>query len=419
VRLVIVLLLLLLSVPLASAQDTMVISAELEANMQAIEDATSQIRGLEALEPIERHFPTREEVEEYLNTTFDTDLPEEVAWRETQFYIAFDLLPPDTNLRDIYVELLTSQVAGFYDPETKAMNTILLTGDIPEDELPLMEQIVYSHEYTHALQDQHFGLRELGLSAETAQTSPDRLLAIQALVEGDATVVMTFYMQEATADNPFAAFEMLAQGLETGNLFLPSGTPPILAHELLYPYEAGAAFVATLVSEGGWELVNRAYTDNLPESTEQILHPQRYLDGDHPQEVTLQPVELGDDWTLLHDRTMGEFYLREYLLTQLPRRQVVQAAEGWGGDRYQIYYNEQTEELAWMQRIMWDNADEAAQFDDAYDAFGAARFEDGTEESPCWWDNDEALCFVSDDAGSVLAYAPTHEMAKDLLNRQG
>ncbi len=405
---------LLVTAASAIAQDALVISPELETHMEAIEAYTSELRELDELEPLVRQFPTRREVIDYLQETFAADLPDEVAERETQFYIAFDMLPEGTNLRDVYLELLGSQVAGFYDPDTKEMNVVLIGDDTPGDALPLMEQIVYSHEYTHALQDQHFGLRELGFDIETQLSNPDRLLGIQALIEGDATVVMTLYTQAVAADNPLSALLLFAQGMQAGNLFLPEDTPDILVQELLFPYNDGMEFVLALFREGGWELVNQAYTD-LPQSSEQILHPERYLSGDAPQEVTLENVELGDDWMLLLDRTMGEFYLREYLRTQLAGREASAAAEGWGGDRYHIYQNAATGELAWVLRVVWDSEEEASEFDTAFEGLGDARFEDGTRDSSCWLDDDEAVCYLLDGTTTLVASAPTQEMALTLL----
>jgi hypothetical protein len=413
------LLILWLSVPAVSAQEPLVISPELEEDMNAIEEYTGELRSLEQFEPLVRQFPTRQEVIDYLQATFDTDLPEDIADREKQFYVAFDLLPENIDLRNLYLELLSSQVAGFYDPETKEMNVVMISDEAPSDNLPLMEQIVYSHEYTHALQDQHFDLRELGFDNELALSEPDRLLAIQALIEGDATVVMSLYTQAVAAENPLAALQLLAQGLQAGNLFLPEDTPPILTQELLFPYNNGAEFVLALFRDGGWERVNQAYTD-LPESSEQILHPERYLDGDVPQEVSLEPAEtvLGEDWTLLLDRTMGEFYLREYLATQLTRQEARDAAEGWGGDRYHIYQNDTTGELAWVMNLAWDSSDDASEFAEAYKMFGDTSFENDVYDAPCWSDADNALCFISDEDGSLLASAPTRELALALLESQ-
>ncbi len=405
----------------AQAQ-TAVVSPALEAHMEAIEALTRQIRGLDELTPVVRAFPTRADLQDYLLKTLDAQLDEEAARVETQFYVAFDLLPADIDLRQAYLTLLSAQVAGFYDVETKTMNVILLTGGKLGDSLPLLEQIIYSHEYVHALQDQHFGLLKIGLNPEQLDITGDPLLALQALVEGDATAVMNQYTMLASQQNPVGALaELLVRGMQAGALTLPPGTPPILSAELLFPYYEGQDFVLALYQQGGWERVNQAYGD-LPQSTEQILHPQHYLDGDDPVAVTLDADgSLGDGWSLVMDRTMGEFYLRQYLRTRLPSGQANAAAEGWAGDRFHIYYRDQDDARAWVLKLVWDSAADAAEFTTAYTAFGDARFgtpSEAVEGARCWSGDAESLCLAAADA-DLIAYGPTRDLALTLIAAQG
>ena len=93
------------------------------------------------------------------------------------------LLPADASLKDLDVQLLSSQVAGLYDPDTKTMDVVSKSG-----QLGPVEQITYAHEFDHALQDQNFGLDKLGLD-DTSDS--DRTLARLSLPEGDATLLMT------------------------------------------------------------------------------------------------------------------------------------------------------------------------------------------------------------------------------------
>ena len=51
--------------------------------------------------------------------------------------------------------------------------------------------------------------------------------------------------------------------------------PEILRRQLEFPYLEGQVFVTTLLGQGGWDSVDAAW-DELPASTEQILHPERY-----------------------------------------------------------------------------------------------------------------------------------------------
>ncbi|MBC7813069.1 MAG: hypothetical protein H7175_18070 [Burkholderiales bacterium] len=416
-----------LSFGVVAAQETPpVVSAALQGQMDQIESTTSTIRGLDSTDPIERDFPTRADLREYVNTVLDEEMNPELAARLLLFYAAFDLLPPDADLRELYETLLNAQIAGFYDIDTRIMNVVLFSGDTPGDQLPVMEQIIYSHEYVHALQDMHFGLETLGLTSEQSINEPDRTMALQALIEGDATQVMNQYAIVATQDNPMAVFSILGSALQSGGLFLPQGTPPVIANELMYPYLAGAEFVAALYGRGGWAAVDGAYVD-LPQSTEQILHPDRYFAGDEPIAVTLRPDDtdytaaLGEGWSLVWDRTMGEFYLREYLDTQLAGRSARMAAEGWGGDRYLIFHNEETGGLAWVVRFVWDTPEDAAEFAEAFAEFGNTRFEaEKTELSDdCWTSDAEALCIVDEgENGHLLAFAPSQAAAQALMVAQ-
>lgn len=409
----------LLFIPVSTAQETVTIDPALTEQMDEIEQVTSDIRGLELLESIERRFPTREEVQEYLRETLDSSLPEHEIQRYVQFYAAFELLPPDIDLRNVYLELLGSQVAGYYDPETEQMNTIMISGEVPEDELPLLEQVIYAHEFTHALQDQHFDLRGIGIDPDTPVEEFDRTLALSSLVEGDATLAMTLYLQEASLDNPLAALGVLTQSLQGGGLFLPPNTPSILVDELLFPYNNGLTFVTELYGRGGWAAVDQAYID-LPQSSEQILHPQRYLDGDVPQEVELQPTSdaLGEGWEILWDTRLGEFYLRSYLKTQISLLQASQAAEGWGGDRFHIYYHAENDQLAWVIRLVWDTPEDAAEFSEAFEDFGTARYDDQARTGDCWSNADDALCFAVISDALVISFAPAPESAQALLDTQ-
>jgi hypothetical protein len=356
------------------AQDTIVISPALEAHLDSLEQFTTEIRGLPTLEEVELFFPTAEELKAFLEEELETSLTDEVLHEAMAFYTAFDFLPPDTDLLEIIMALYEDQVAGFYNTDNKGMNVILLSGERPDTRLPLLERVTFVHEYTHALQDQHFDLKAY---LDEEAVSDDRSLARQALVEGDASYVMTLYTVQTTQDDPGAALLELFQGaLASGSLSFPPGTPSILAAELLFPYEAGQAMVEALFNVGGWEMVNDAYV-NPPESTEQVLHPEKYIAGEAPVEVTL-PDQEGllsggwTGWTLVDEGTMGEFYLRQYLRTLLTWEEVIPAAAGWGGDAYKIYQNDSGAQ-AWQLKIAWDSAAEMAEFKTAFDKFMTLR----------------------------------------------
>lgn len=388
-RKLLVCLLLVLAGSVTMAQEPVTISPELETHLTSLEEITAEIRGLDTLENVALFFPTVDDLKAFLEEELATSLDDDTLREAMAFYTAFDFLPPDTDLLGIVMGLYEDQIAGFYNPDDKGMNVILMSGKELDDKLPLLERIIFVHEYTHALQDQHFDLKNY-LGDETI--SDDLSLARQALVEGDATYVMTLYTIRTTQDDPGAALlELIQGGLEAGNISLPPGTPVILGAELLFPYEAGQSLVEALFNDGGWDRVNEAYA-HPPASTEQVIHPEKYLAAEAPIEVTLpaQDELLSEGWSLVVEGTLGEFYLRQYLRTQLTWEQSVQAAAGWGGDAYKIYQNDSGEQ-AWQLKIAWDSAAEMTEFKTAFDEFMGLRT--GSESSEgCHLLDDVTFC---------------------------
>lgn len=393
-------------------------SPELNDYMDDIEALTVEIRGLEPLESVTRVFPRPEDVRAYLDESISGEDVERDFFEAQQFYIAFDLIPSDTDLMQTYVELLGDQIGGFYDTETDEMNIVLMSGVTPERILPLLEEIIYSHEFTHALQDQHFDLESL-LTDEIVNAEPDRAQAVLSLIEGDATLVMTDYLTRLAEDQPLRVLAGIGSLTVGGNADFPEGTPPILITELTSPYLDGMEFVTALRDEGGWERVNQAYTD-LPQSTEQILHPEKYLAGENPLPITLSADQnpLGDGWERLFDRPLGEFFLREYLDTQLETRDAAEMAAGWGGDRYHLYYNAETDQRAWVMRLAWDSTEDADEFSEGYLKFIEMRLPEADQDGDCWAAETETLCFVTIDGEHLISYAPTLEEAQQLLDSQ-
>jgi hypothetical protein len=156
------------------------------------------------------------------------------------------------------------------------------------------------------------------------------------------------------------------------------GAPPIINAELLFPYMQGQAFIQNVLARGGWVLVNAVY-ERPPLSTEQVMHPDQYFYADEPQLVDLAlPGEelLGETYRLVDESVLGEFYLREYLAQYLPADDAALAAEGWGGDSFAIYHDDDAGETVWFLRVQWDAFSHATEFAEAFNAFATARYGD-------------------------------------------
>ena len=65
------------------------------------------------------------------------------------------VLPKTDKLADVFLDLLSSQVGGLYVPSDKKLYVVSKAGGVGP-----LEKFLYSHEYTHALQDQNFDLQK-------------------------------------------------------------------------------------------------------------------------------------------------------------------------------------------------------------------------------------------------------------------
>jgi len=65
-----------------------------------------------------------------LKDSFSEDYPPEQVAADEQLYHGLGLLPKDDKLADLYIDLLSSQVAGLYDPIKKKLYVVSKEGGI-------------------------------------------------------------------------------------------------------------------------------------------------------------------------------------------------------------------------------------------------------------------------------------------------
>jgi hypothetical protein len=312
--------------PSSSPVPTPVPSDDSTALYEEIEAQVSELRGLQPTKPVERAVLDEAGLRQFITTSFNEDNPEELVEGFERLYKALLLMPGDETLEDLYIDLLTSQVAGLYDDETKRMYVISRTGDIGPT-----EKVTYAHEFTHALQDQAFGLRAL---VGEATDQGDRSLARTTLAEGDATLLMSLWAQQHLTPAELA---------EAGSASDPEAEavlarmPAILKEALLFPYTAGLQLTLSDWSGGGFAAVDARY-DDPPDTTEQVLHADKLAADEQAVKVTF-PADLagrlGSGWSIPIQDTLGEFQLEIVLRDGggTSGSTSANAAAGWGGDR--------------------------------------------------------------------------------------
>ena len=243
----------------------------MEATVEVLKE-TGEVRQLEVLRTVKSGAQSRAEIERMLVRNLNEQAtPAELHASELALK-KLGLVPADFAMRSFLIALLTEQVAGYYEPKTQEFylaEWIDLDGQQP----------VMAHELTHALQDQHFNLRRF---EKWPKGDSDAELAAHALIEGDATLAMTFYVMR---DLKRVAAMMKSMKAEGGSSEKIERAPRALRESLIFPYKQGMDWVSQVYKRGGWPLVSAAYKD-LPQSTEQILHPENISHAKRPSKYT-------------------------------------------------------------------------------------------------------------------------------------
>jgi hypothetical protein len=326
-------------------------------------DAAQRIRGLRFVRPVPTRVQSQTDIVAFVRAHIDREELEHAR----VFYVALGLLPADLDVERMILAVMGEQIVGYYDPDAGVMVVredvvaeLRRGGDPARDQSAL----AIVHEYVHALQDQHLGLGDL----QDAERSIDGDNAFASLVEGDATLAMIGLVVDAqghrlstlTRDPTILAGILRSSPGVAGGAELEAA-PAIVRAPLLSRYLDGLVFCASLHGRGGFRWIDEAF-ERPPDSTEQILHPDRWLSRERP-EVVLLPEwdELGAAGLRPHDEdTLGELEMSVYLAQGSREDRASAAAEGWGGDRLRVYTREDgTSAAVWF--TSWDDEREAVQ----------------------------------------------------------
>lgn len=244
-------------------------------------------------------------------------------------------------------------------------------------------------------------------------------MAALSLVEGDAVLLQTNYMLSGLTKDELQALLIESEEAESRQF---ENAPEFIKEDLLFPYLEGFTFAMTRFGNGGWQSVNQMY-DDLPQSTEQILHPEKYVgERDEPQEVTLPDLAtvLGSGWTRLDTDVLGELYVRIYLDTHVVEATSKAAAAGWDGDRYAYLKNDAGDGLLVWESV-WDSQSDAREFFEAYGAFmhekddGAWDLAHDGQKAKTWVMDGAAVFAGWNGSGALLVIAPDEAAMDQVL----
>lgn len=356
-----------------------------------IEPVVAQMRGLDWKFRVDKGVYSRTQLRDMIMRDVNSDKSKADIEKSRQIMVKLGIMAPDFDLRGAILGLYGDAVAGFYNPETRELNLVQATPDRRGQEAlqdmmmratlgVSQDEMVMAHELTHALDDQHFDLLNI---VEHDKITSDQRLAQLAVIEGTAVSIQYDFLFQRRGiksyENP--ALRSLLEN-PIGRDGIPGaipGTPEFLVKNLSWPYSVGnrLVFTARKRENGGWTAVNRMF-DDLPASTEMILHPEKYLDEprDYPvvlvmPEATQMAAMLGPEWVEIDRDTFGEFQFWMYFEEIFKNRrsaaaEAKRAAAGWDGDTMVVLQNNDDASLAIVWVSTWDTETDAVEFFNLY-----------------------------------------------------
>jgi hypothetical protein len=295
-------------------------------DIESLKKMISVLGKLPFKQDIPIRFMSKTRLQGNIAARFDADYPEKLSEKEGEFIWLMGFVERKIDVRRIRKQILLNNAGVWYNSKSKELLALYEYQDIN-----FIHAMTLVYELRHSIQDQYFDLSAL---VSNKSDFDDRKLGILAAIKGDATFLMLL-SSDMNAD-------ILLSSPEGESLFsyapiikpsLLYRKPLVLKYQLLMPYVEGLRFVNTVFKKKKWKGMNEILHDP-PESSEQILHPDKYLKREKPVKVTISYKPEGYD--LFHSGVIGEYYLN-VLLKPRNNLSLADYANGWGGDTFHIY----------------------------------------------------------------------------------
>ena len=118
----------------------------------------------------------------------------------------------------------------------------------------------------------------------------------------------------------------------------------------------------------GWNKVSQLYPD-APVSTEQILYPEKWLNGEKPFKYEWPSFDEESkfrEWEVLDVNTIGELQWRIIFSEHEMAYAAKEASAGWDGDIYAILKKKNSDDFLLLLYTSWDTDKDAIEFAENY-----------------------------------------------------
>jgi hypothetical protein len=369
--------------PTPSAVELAAVDPATQAQIDPVAAQVSAVRGLATAAPIENVLVPRDQMLISLANIYLNEPAAQQLTSEEMVLTALGLLNSGEFLTDHELSSYADPYGGYYVTE---QGRIYLVGS----DLAGAWQFVYARLFGVALAMQNHPMPRLQSNGGCAMFD-DACRAQRALVIGDGLLAAQQWLdgsEDSALDGAVAA-------LPTDPRLVQSQVPnAFVLQDLQFASTHGADFVGVFFDAAGWENVELVY-QNPPVSSEQILHPEKYVATETPVPMTDASFAtvLGNGWSPLVSGALGEWLTRLVLSSgavedaRVSASSAATAAEGWGGDHVQAYLRGTDNALAVAVHWTMETATDATQLASALRTVTAARFAgEGTAlgGGECW-----------------------------------
>ncbi len=331
------------------------------AQIRTMTEQIEQITGWKSKRKVPAAMMNKRQLDAYLKDRLSEDVkPDELRAEEVTLR-RLGFIGDKVDLKQSMLDVMNEQAAAFYDTRKKRLYLMEAAGERGGEQ---MQETVLVHELSHAIADQQHGLYKF---MQQSGPSDDAHLARMAVLEGQATWLMSEYMAKQNGGSLLGQpqlVEMMARASSTSSSEFPAldSAPLYLQETFLFPYSQGMLFQSKVIEKLGKNGYSEVFR-RPPTTTQQILHPELYLEGRQPPTLDLPSTKLKDP--VLTDGTLGELD-HQILLRQFKVQNWAEIAAGWSACRYRVLEDKQRTRTTLLYVSEWRDEPAAQAFFDAY-----------------------------------------------------